>query len=314
MAQFDWDSLRFFLAVAREKSALKASHRLDVNQSTVSRHVHRLEQDMGAQLFQRHSQGHILTSVGQRLLEQVEKVEAILNTTQQDVRGGISSLTGEIRLGATEGFGSFFLAPHLARFSRLHPGLTVELLPMPRHINLSKREADFSISLERPSIESLIVSKLTDYRLMPYASQAYLDEVGPIQGPEDLRHLRWIDYVDDLLFTKEQFSLKQWMPSLTPFFKSTSIIAQYQAVCSGLGIAILPCFMGQLHPQLVPVLAEQVDIRRSFWLTSTPDQRDLSRVRALWDYLRHVMALNADVLMGKAHQMQWLDEWGPNDQ
>ncbi|KJK21135.1 LysR family transcriptional regulator, partial [Burkholderiaceae bacterium 16] len=141
MNQFNWDNLRVFLGVARAQSALAAAHALDMNQSTISRRLARLEEDIGSKLFDRSSHGHRLTSAGHRLLEHVEKLESTLATVESDVFGDTLALSGEIRLGATEGFGSYFLAPHLAHFCTRHPGITVDLLPMPRNINLSKREA-----------------------------------------------------------------------------------------------------------------------------------------------------------------------------
>jgi DNA-binding transcriptional LysR family regulator len=222
---------------------------------------------------------------------------------QADVFGDSQELTGEIRLGATEAFGSFFLAPHLARFCTRHPGITVDLLPMPRNINLSKREADASVTIERPSADSFVTSRLTDYRLLPYAMPDYLDRHPPIKSPEDLlRGHRWIDYVDDLIFTEQQFSLQKWLPGVRPFLRSTSVIAQFQAVRSGLGLAVLPCFLGDTAPELVPVLPREIDLTRTFWMVAPRERRELARVRALWDFLREVSSSHAEQLMRESPQ------------
>ncbi len=85
MNRFDWDNLRVFLGVARARSALEASHSLGLNQSTISRRLHRLEEDMGSKLFDRNSQGHRLTSSGHRLLEHVEKLESTLAAVESEV-------------------------------------------------------------------------------------------------------------------------------------------------------------------------------------------------------------------------------------
>ena len=221
MNQFDWDNLRVFLGVARARSALEASHTLGVDQSTISRRMKRLEADIGSKLFDRTSQGHRLTSAGHRLLEHVEKLESTLTAVESDVFGDNMALTGEIRLGATEAFGSYFLAPHLAHFCTRHPSITVDLLPMPRSVNLSKREADASVTIDRPTTDSFVTSKLTPYRLLPYATADYLRQQGPIRDVSDLASLRWIDYVDDLLFTDQQVSLRKWLPSARSFLRSS---------------------------------------------------------------------------------------------
>lgn len=306
MNQFNWDNLRVFLGVARAQSALEASHALDMNQSTISRRLQRLEEDIGSKLFDRSSQGHRLTSAGHRLLEHVEKLESTLAMVESDVFGDSLALTGEIRLGATEGFGSYFLAPHLAHFCTRHPGITVDLLPMPRNINLSKREADASVTVDRPTIDSFVTCKLAEYRLLPYATREYLRRHPPIHGVTDLPGHRWIDYVDDLVFAKQQFSLQTWLPGAKPFMRSTSVIAQFQAVRSGLGVAVLPCFLGAASKELVPILPAQIDITRTFWLVAPQERRELARIKALWDYLRRVADANADFLMGKSGKIEWL--------
>lgn len=306
MNQFDWDNLRVFLGVARARSALEASHALGLDQSTISRRVKRLEADIGSKLFDRNSQGHRLTSAGHRLLEHVEKLESTLAAVESDVFGDNMALTGEIRLGATEAFGSYFLAPHLAHFCTRHPSITVDLLPMPRNVNLSKREADASVTVDRPTTDSFVTSKLTQYRLLPYATADYLRQQAPIQDVADLAKLRWIDYVDDLVFADQQVSLHKWLPSARPFLRSTSVIAQLQAVRSGLGIAVLPCFLANREQTLVPVLPELVDITRDFWLVAPAERRELARIKALWDYLRRVSAVNQAFLMGTSPDIQWV--------
>lgn len=306
MNKFDWDNLRIFLGVARARSALEASSTLGLNQSTISRRLHRLEDDIGSKLFYRSSQGHCLTSAGHRLLEYVEKLESTLSAVESDVFGDNMALTGDIRLGTTEGFGSYFLAPHLANFCTRHPAITVDLLPMPRHVNLSKREADASVTVDRPTTDSFVTSKLAEYRLLPYATAAYLEQHPSIRNVDDLADHRWVDYVDDQLFADQQVSLRTWLPAARSFLRSTSVIAQMHAVRSGLGIAVLPCFMGSLEKELIPILPHEVDITRHFWLVAPAERRELARIKALWGYLRQVVELNRDFLMGEKSHIAWL--------
>lgn len=306
MNPFNWDNLRVFLGVARAKSALEASHALGIDQSTISRRIKRLETDIGSKLFDRSSQGHRLTSAGHRLLEHVEKLESTLAAVETDVFGDNMALTGEIRLGATEAFGSYFLAPHLAHFCTRHPAIVVDLLPVPRNVNLSKREADACVTIDRPTTDSFVTSQLTPYRLLPYATQDYLQRHPPALEVADLLQYRWIDYVDDLLFADQQVSLRNWLPSVRPFLRSTSVIAQCQAVRSGLGMALLPCFIASQEPDLVPVLADKVDITRNFWLVAPAEKRELARIKALWDYLRRVADVNHRFLMGQSKTIAWI--------
>ncbi len=306
MNSFNWDNLKIFLAVARAQSALEASVLLGIDQSTISRRLHQLEKDIASRLFDRNSQGHRLTAAGHRLLEHVEKLETSITAIESEVFNDSMSLTGDIRLGATEGFGSYFLSPHLARFCARHPNISVELLPMPRNINLSKREADASVSLERPTNNQFVTSKLCDYRLLPYATAEYLDRHAPITTVSDLERQRWIDYVDDLKFTNQQFTLHDWLPGIKPFFCSTSVIAQFQAAQAGVGMAFLPCFLANTVQNLIPVLPDDIQVTRTFWLTAPEDRRELARVKVLWEYLRKVADANQGYLMGAEKHIRWV--------
>lgn len=112
-------------------------------------------------------------------------------------------LSGQVRIGATEGYGTVMLAGQLTGLSRRYPHLNIDLLALPRAVRLSRHEADIVITLERPERGPFIITRLTDYVLRLYASPAYLDEHPPIRSREDLAEHRFVSYVDDLLFSKE---------------------------------------------------------------------------------------------------------------
>lgn len=293
----DWDNLRVFLAVARCGSMLEASRLLKLSQSTVSRRIQRLERDIGRKLFERAVDGLALTTNGQKLLAKSSEMEGLLNAVDITRPSASPQLSGEIRLGTTEAFGSYYLAPHLGHFCAANPAVTIDLLPMPRFLNLSKREADTAIAIERPLAEGYVASKLTDYRLLPYATQQYLGTSAPITCMDDLRKHRWVDYVDDLVFSPQQFSLRTWIPSVQASLRSTSVLAQAQAVRAGLGIGVLPCFLAQQFPDLVPIMPAHIDITRTFWLVAPPERREIPCVRALWTYIKQVVEADQSLLL-----------------
>lgn len=307
MRNVDWDNFRIFLAAARAQSGLEASHLLDMSQSTISRRITKLERDVGSKLFDRSAQGLRLTTAGHNLFEHVEKLESTFSVMESQVsQGDRMELSGEIRIGATEAFGTFFLMAHLSNFCERHQAIAMDVLPLPRSLNISKREVDTSVALDRPETNSFVTRKLGDYRLLPYATPEYLDRHPPIRRVEDFQEHRWIDFVDDLLFSPQQFHLHKWGASLKRCLRSTSVVAQAQAVKAGLGIAVIPCFLGSVTDNLVPILPDKVDITRSLWLVAPPERRELARIRALWDYIREIADLNADYLDGKTTEMTWL--------
>lgn len=303
--QFNWDNLRVFLAVARTQSALEAAAQLEMDHSTISRRLHRLEKEIGTAVFARNPQGHMLTAAGHRLLEYVEKIEGTLAQIDSEIGGDNQVLTGQVRMGTTEGFGSFFLAPHVAHFCARHPAITVEMLAVPRFVNLSKREADLAINIERPQTGAYVFCKLSDYRLQLYATAEYLEKHPPICSLADLASHNMIGYVDELSFSSGLHYLQQLAPRAQVPLRSTSIIGQFCAARQGHGLAVLPCFLASTAPDLIPVLPGTAEVIRSFWLVAPEERHQVARIRALWDYLRHATEINHAYLMGDSREIKW---------
>ena len=142
--------------------------------------------------------------------------------------------------------------------------------------SLSKREADIAISLTMPKEGRIVGRKLLDYALGLYASPAYLDRSPTIATRADLTAHRFVGYIEELLFTPELDYLPQISPKITAKFRSANLIAQLNATIAGFGIAVLPHFMAKAHPELSPVLADDVRISRTFWLLMHADSKDLA--------------------------------------
>ena len=306
LAALNWDDLKFFLEVARTRKASNAAKRLGVDYTTVSRRIASLESALGTLLFEKsRTTGFILTAEGQRLLGYAESIESTLHMACEQVSGSSVALSGHIRMGCTEGFGSFFITPQLSHFVDAYPAISVDILPLPHFISLSKREADIVIALERPEHGPYVCCKLCDYRLQLYATQEYLDRHPPIRSGRDLAGHRFISYVDDLAFSSELLYLANLLPNASASLRSTSVIAQYVAARQGRGMAILPCFLAAQADDLVPVLAAEISVTRQFWMYCREDLRKLKRINLLWDYIREVTELNGSFLMGDTQILQF---------
>ncbi len=284
----DWDNLRYFLELARAGTLQSAARRLEVDHTTVARRIQALERQVGSLLFSREAGGHRLTEAGRRLQPQVEAMESAFRTVESTAPASLEGLSGVVRIGATEGFGTVILAPQLALFAGQHPRLVIDLLAMPRLVHLSRREADIVISLERPARGQVVVSKLTDYTLRLYASTRYLATHPAVHTKEDLRGHTFISYVDDLLFSKELQYLDELHKPDTFALRSTSILAQHQATAAGAGIAVLPAFIADRDTALRRVLPATAHFTRTFWMSMPVETRQLGRMRVVWDFLRTI--------------------------
>lgn len=308
LGALNWDDLKFFLEVARTRKASSAARRLGVDYTTVSRRIASLERALGTLLFEKsRASGFVLTAEGQRLLGFAESMESTLHMACEQVSGSGVALSGHVRMGCTEGFGSFFITPQLSHFVDAYPAISVDILPLPHFISLSKREADLVIALERPEHGPYVCCKLCDYRLRLYATHEYLDTHEPIQRSADLARHRFISYVDDLAFSSELLYLANLIPEASAQLRSTSVIAQYTAALRGRGLAILPCFLAAQDPRLVALLPEQIEITRQFWMYCREDLRKLKRITLLWDYIREVTERNQGLLRGETCEMRFAD-------
>ncbi len=281
MAEFDWNALKSFLAVARAGRLTAAAARLGADHTTVGRRIEGLEQALATKLFWRSPNGYALTVHGERLLATAEGMETLALKARGEIGGASMSVSGAVRIGAPEGFGSYFLAGQMAALGARHPDLEVQLVAMPATFSLSKREADLAVTLKCPPSGRLVARKLTDYRLRLYGAPSYLEARPPIRGRADLPGHRYIGYIEDLLYAEELDYLQVLGAEIEVGLKSSNLIAQLQATLAGAGLCILPDFIGLTQPRLIPVLGEEVTLTRSFWLIAHPDMASLARVRAV---------------------------------
>jgi DNA-binding transcriptional LysR family regulator len=280
----DWDDLRYFLAVARGGTVTAAATQLGVDHATVIRRIDRLEHALAAKLFDRTKAGYIVTATGERLISDVGTAESAVISGQSMTHGTAAHLTGVVRIGAPDGFGSFFLAPRLVRFVEHHPHLDIQLVATARLFSLSKREADVAITLSMPKEGRIVGRKLVDYRLGLYAAPGYLERTAPIRHRSDVAQHIFVGYIEELLFTPELDYLRQVSPAITARFTSANLIAQLNATRAGMGIAVLPHFIASACPDLARVLPH-FSITRSFWLLMHADSKDLARIRAVADFI-----------------------------
>ena len=143
-----------------------------------------------------------------------------------------------------------------------------------------------------------MVCKLADYRLAVYGTREYLRTHPPIRQTADLAAHRFIGYVDELSFSAELRYLQKITPGARVALRSTSIVAQMQAVRRGHALGVLPCFLAAGHDDLVRVLDDDASVVRTFWMYAPKEQREIARVRALWDYLREAARVQQEHLLG----------------
>lgn len=282
---FDWDDLRIFLAVARARRIAPAARRLGVDATTIGRRLARLAAALDAPLFEGAGHERRLTAQGAALLRHAEAAESAALGALEEVTGERRALAGQVRLSVAEGFGTRVLAPQVAAFHARHPQIGLDIVTASGFLNPSKREADMAVMLARPQRGRLTVRRLGDYRLRLYAARDYVARHGAPARRADLRDHPLIGYVPEFNLSPELDYLDEVEAGLEAHLRSTSINVQQVMVAEGAGIGILPDFMAAADARLMPLLADELAITRSFWLVVHADLRLLPRMEAVARWL-----------------------------
>nr|WP_256469855.1 LysR family transcriptional regulator [Bradyrhizobium sp. 142] len=266
------------MEVARAGQFLKAAKHLRLNHATVARQVTALEKSLKVKLLERHSSGCVLTAAGEALVAAAERAESEFLKVGASIAGLAEAITGTVRVGAPDGLGNYFLADQLGALAAKHPGLIIQLVPLPRTFSLSRREADIAITLDRPKQGRLILSKLTDYTLSVYAAESYLSREGPIEKQSDLTGRLFVTHVEDFAYSRALDYASVLGTLMSRRYECGSVVAQIEAIRSGHGVGILHDYAASSYPELQRLLPD-VRFVRSYWLTSHPDTHDTRRVQ-----------------------------------
>lgn len=284
---FNWDDVRYFLTLQREGTLAAAGTALKLDPTTVGRRLVKLEEGLGARLFDRTPTGYVLTEAGHRLLPRAERIEREVLGVERDVAGEDQKLEGVVRLTATEMLTTRFIAPHLRRFRERYPQIQLELQCTNQDVNLARREADIALRLARPTQEDLIIKRLSFIDLGLYASVDYVDRFGL---PKDsLAGHQLILFANTRPFRRENDWIEARMDGAHVALRSDSVSAIYSATAAGTGIALLPCLVADNDRQLVRVPVEGAPEPRQIWQAVHKDLRDSARIRAVVEFIGKTM-------------------------
>ncbi|HSI42056.1 MAG TPA: LysR family transcriptional regulator [Xanthobacteraceae bacterium] len=280
----DWDHVRVFLAIARAGQMLAAGRQLGLDHATVGRRLSALEAALNATLVERRTTGCGLTPAGEKLMVHAERMESEMLQAQADLANVNLALTGTVRIGAPDGFGTYFLAPRLGALVERHAGLTVQLAPLPRSFSLPKREVDIAITLQLPAEGRLVARRLTDYTLGVYAARSYLDRHAAVRRIGDLAGHTLVTYVRDLLYSPALDYFEAFRDIEARRLECASVVGQMEAVRAGAGVGILHDYAALPHPDLVRLLPD-VNFRRAYWIVVHADIHPLRRIREVEGFI-----------------------------
>ena len=239
-----WDDLRVFLAVEREDSFSGAARVLGVKQSTVSRRIAALEEALGGVLFDRTARGPVLTKLGRALAERAPAVEAAALACWDVVREQQQGVAGRIRLATTESFAVHVLVPSvLPSLRERYPALDIDLVLGEHPADLTRREADLAIRFFRTRDGDLVEKRVAQ---LPTAILGRPERFAEVARADEL------PFVTLELASGESVD-GAYVRALTgrePVMRTTSHLAQLEAVRVGIGCALLTRSLVGFVPEL----------------------------------------------------------------
>lgn len=285
MHSVNLEDLRFFLALTRYGKLSVAAERLGVEHTTIRRRVSALEKSLGARLFDKTPRGWTLTTQGRRLLPYAQRIENESDAAQAAITDTTPSVSGTVRIVATDGFGASVVAPGMARLRKEHPAIDVELVTKSHLLTYNVGEFDIAVTVHRPERTGFSMTRLCDYELRLYGSPDYLDNSPPLDSVDDLSKHNMIWFVESMLDLPELRSAEDIAARAQIVFRTTSLFGQLEAAASGVGLALIPSFLAQHDNRLRPVLHAQVKAQRTFWMVVPARLLNTERVTAVLESL-----------------------------
>ena len=295
-AQADnWDDLRIFLAVARQGSLSGASRTLGVNHSTVFRRITAFEEALKVRLFDRLPTGYAMTAAGEEMFATAQRIEEEVATLGRHITGQDVRLSGTIRVTSVDSLATRSLPRHIALFQSIYREIEFELIVASEVLDLSKREADVAIRTSLNPPETLVGRAVADVAFAVYGSAEYLTRAGQ-RAPNEHDWVTPDDSAPVRMLARVVADISQ---NGRAVLRTNSVNALAQAAIAGLGLSLLPCWLGDAEPELRRVGGPIENLRPRLWLLTHEDLRHTARIRAFLDFMAKELGRERDLVEGR---------------
>jgi DNA-binding transcriptional LysR family regulator len=302
MQPLAWDDFRLVRAIADHRSLGGAAEALGVNNSTVFRRLNALEEHLGVRIFERARSGYLLTSAGEEMVTLAMRMAESILDFERRIAGQDVRPSGELRVTTTDTIFSHLVAPMFCAFRRRYPEITLDFVIDNRALNLSRRDADVAIRASVDPPQNLVGRRVATIAWGAYISKALLAETtvdladaAALCAPP----MRWIGLGDPLIGTAGGRWIGQHVAPEAIGVKVNAVATLAAAIDSGLGIGLLPCFIGNqlTHAERVPSLQPQSET--GMWVLTHPDLKKAARVRAFLDFFGTELARKRKAIEGE---------------
>jgi len=280
--QYNWDDLKYFLALARAGTLLETSKKLKCGVATISRKIDRLELAFNTSLFLRHQSGYTLTDEGEALIAKAELLENTALELSSQLTNN-TNLTGTVRLATAENLANNLIIPNLPQFRKKYPGIKLEIATDITTVNIHKRDADLAIRMSRPNSGNLVIQKIATMVYGLFASTEYLNKRKESSNNDYFKNDKFIGWDQKY----ENLPAAKWIlknvKSSNISMTTTSLMGQIMAAKAGLGIVIIPRFLADKKLKLIK---QEVKVSQDIWLVTHKDLQNSNKTKAVANFLK----------------------------
>ncbi len=296
---YDWNDLKYLLAVARHGSAMAAARSLGVNQSTVQRRIADLEVRFGCALVERQQSGYRLTRLGEHLQPFAESVASAAMAFEHHARSTDPARSAVLRLTCPEPIAARLTESGFTdRFRATCPDTRIEFVLSDRYVDLTKGDADVALRSGDTDDGVLVGRKIADSIWAIYASRAYASRGEVPRGVDDLGGHPLIGFDERM----EKHRLSVWLAQVAPDAKyavrCSSVLGLVSAAKSGVGVAPLPVALGDAEADLIRVIDVVPELTRAWRILCHPDARQTRRVVSFFDFVHAEIESLKPILTG----------------
>lgn len=294
-----WDDFRYVKAIADTRSLGGAAQSLGVNHSTVFRRLGQIEQHLGSRLFDRGRSGYTPTACGEDMIRLAERVADDVTAFERRVTGQDLRPSGELRITTNDMVLLHLLTGILVGFRRAYPEIMLDVVVSNTLLNLTKRDADVAVRATYRAPDDLSSLRIGSIAWAIYGPNAMADE--PFDVLTDPRRHYWVGYADPIAVARATKWLRDHaVDERRMVYKTNTLLGLGEAVAGGVGLALLPCFIGAAMAGLTRLCPPMPELKGELWLLTHPDLRNTARVRAFIDYCAAEMAKRHATLEGTA--------------
>jgi len=285
--KLNWNDLRHFLALSRNRTVSGAGKALGVKHTTVARRIQALEEGLSTRLFDRLPDGYALTQAGENLYQHALAMEEQAQAIDRQIFGLDTQLYGDLTLTAAHDVLTHLVIPHISLFNRAYPGIDLQLSSTTGLVDLAARQADIALRLTATPPEYLIGKKILPLCHGIYASATYLEK-----NPKPDHVVLWNGKHE-----KPEW-VKQYFEDASITIRANDITVMKACLNNHMGLARLPCYIGDSDINLRRIDIPLTQSSWGVWVLSHVDLRATARVRACREFLINIIEQQKALIEG----------------